>query len=67
MISADTPWMEYVVKGVPVAVKREDLCCPSPGPGFSKVRGVLAHLKKLGAVGIADTVAVVDSVHSKAG
>jgi len=67
MLSVDTPWVEYAIKGVPVAVKREDLCCPPPGPGFSKVRGVLAHLNKLKAAGLVDTVAVVDSIHSKAG
>ena len=25
-------------------VKREDLCCPPPGPPFSKVRGVVEHI-----------------------
>ena len=48
---------------VPVYVKREDLCCPYPGPQFSKIRGVAAHIAKRpeGVIGALDTY------HSKAG
>jgi len=45
-----------------VLVKREDLCCPD-GPGFSKMRGVMAHLS-----GRPEPVfGVVDTFHSKGG
>lgn len=44
-------------------VKREDLCCPPPGPPFSKMRGVMAH--------VADrpekVIGVLDTSHSQAG
>lgn len=44
-------------------VKREDLACAPPGPAFSKIRGVLAHLKTRpeGFIGVLDTY------HSQAG
>lgn len=46
-----------------IHVKREDLCCPFPGPSFSKMRGVYAHMKNRpeGVIGVLDTF------HSKAG
>ena len=37
---------EYQYKKFKYYVKREDLCCPKPGPPFSKVRGVLKVLQK---------------------
>jgi hypothetical protein len=43
-------------------VKREDLCNPG-GPGFSKSRGVFAHVKAQRA----DTIAVLDTAHSRGG
>jgi len=36
----NTPWQTEMLGGRIVRVKREDLCCPPPGPGFSKMRGV---------------------------
>ena len=56
-----TPVEKYVIAGKgEVLVKREDLCCPDPGPPFSKMRGVvrgLAALKEQGTeiVGYAET------------
>lgn len=35
-----------------VLVKREDLCCPPPGPPFSKVRGAMKHFEKLKESGV---------------
>ena len=58
-----TPVKKYELRGVPVWVKREDLCCPKPGPSFSKVRGVLAHIQKRPE----QTIGVLDTRHSKAG
>jgi 1-aminocyclopropane-1-carboxylate deaminase/D-cysteine desulfhydrase-like pyridoxal-dependent ACC family enzyme len=46
-----------------VLVKREDLSSPYPGPGFSKIRGVAAHIAKQKA----DTIGVLDTFHSKGG
>jgi len=72
MIIHNTPWESYSVNGIDVHVKREDLSCPDPGPGFSKVRGVTLHLQKMiyNAVLRADvpvTIGVMDTRHSKAG
>jgi hypothetical protein len=55
----DTPVEMY--EGV--AVKREDLCSPLPGPMFSKIRGVLKHIESRPE----QTIAVLDTYHSKAG
>jgi hypothetical protein len=51
----ETPVETHYVRDVPILVKREDLCCPLPGPAFSKIRGVVAH------------IGVLDTFHSKAG
>lgn len=45
MISG-TPWEVYKLKGIPVYVKREDLCCELPGPPYSKMRGLEIFLRK---------------------
>jgi hypothetical protein len=60
MLVNETP-IEHV--GGNVWVKREDLCSPYPGPGFAKIRGVLAHVRARpeGLIGVLDTY------HSKAG
>lgn len=63
MLVNNTPIEEYLVNGVPVLVKREDLCCPSPGPAFSKIRGVYAHLRNRPE----QIIGVLDTFHSKAG
>lgn len=68
-IVKNTPWEVYSVNGRDVIVKREDLCCPYPGPSFSKIRGVYSYLSKV--IEITDptdlTIGVLDTVHSKAG
>ena len=47
MIRKNTPIETYDVRGRTVYVKREDLCTESPGPPFSKCRGLYAKLKKM--------------------
>jgi hypothetical protein len=47
-------------------VKREDLSCPPPGPPFSKMRGVYAHVAKRHAEGV-KLFGVLDTFHSQAG
>ena len=44
-------------------VKREDLCCLPPGPPFSKVRGVVEHIRARPE----KVVGVLDTFHSQAG
>lgn len=63
MLVDNTPIQVHKVDGRPVLVKREDLCCPYPGPSFSKMRGVVAHISKQEAAHIG----VLDTFHSKAG
>ncbi len=67
IVIPNTPWEEYTIDEYPVWVKREDLCCMQPGPSFSKIRGVAAHLhgiqEKYGNV----PIGVLDTYHSKAG
>lgn len=58
-----TPLETYAIRGVPVLVKREDLCCPLPGPAFSKMRGVYAHIAKRQE----RIIGVLDTYHSQAG
>ena len=58
-----TPVYEYTLNGSQILVKREDLCCPYPGPSFSKIRGVFSHIAKRRE----DTIGVLDTYHSKAG
>jgi len=49
----DTPIERYELPGKgPVFVKREDLCCPDPGPPFSKIRGIYQGIAKLRDQGI---------------
>lgn len=59
----NTPVVTYPVRGVEVFVKREDLCCPLPGPPFSKIRGVLAHIRARPE----PVIGVLDTFHSMAG
>jgi hypothetical protein len=63
MIHNSTPVEFYLLQGKKVAVKREDLCCPLPGPSFSKMRGVYAHLSKRSET----VIGVLDTYHSQAG
>lgn len=46
-----TPVEQHLVENRLVLVKREDLCCPVPGPPFSKMRGLWTHLNKLKRAG----------------
>lgn len=64
LVIRGTPWEVYCVDGVDVHVKREDLCCPEPGPSFSKIRGVEAYLRVQAP---RTPIGVLDTVHSKAG
>jgi hypothetical protein len=63
MIRDNTPLEEYTINGCSVLVKREDLCCPEPGPSFSKIRGAFAHIQSRPE----STIGVLDTFHSKAG
>lgn len=65
MILNDTPVEIYGVQGIPVCVKREDLCCPD-GPPFSKMRGIYQRLEKLKQQGI-ETIGYVETSISMAG
>ncbi len=67
IVIAGTPWEEYDINGVPLWVKREDLCCPEPGPSFSKIRGVYRHLQYIKQARGVVPIGVMDTVHSKAG
>lgn len=58
-----TPIERHLLNGVGVYVKREDLCSPFPGPSFSKIRGVVAHMRDRPEM----TIGVLDTYHSKAG
>lgn len=62
-----TPVKEYVLNGVPIFVKREDLCCPKGSPRFAKIRGLEVHMVKSAANYGVKTFGVLDSMHSKAG
>lgn len=61
MLCRDTPVEHYPEYGL--YVKREDLSCPSPGPAFSKTRGVYAHIFNREE----DVIGVLDTVHSQGG
>lgn len=63
LIVDGTPVQTYDCAGRTVLVKREDLSCPPPGPGFSKARGVLAHARTRSE----PTLAALDTFHSRAG
>jgi len=68
-IVSDTPWETYTANDTRIHVKREDLCCPYPGPSFSKIRGLFAYIntKLNSSLYPPDCIGVVDSIHSKAG
>lgn len=63
MLIDHTPVEEYPLGRLRVLVKREDLCAPFPGPRFSKIRGVVAHIRSRPE----ETIGVLDTFHSKAG
>lgn len=62
MLRNDTP-VEDHTSLYGLLVKREDLSCPPPGPPFSKMRGVLAHIKTRPE----SVIGVLDTRHSQAG
>lgn len=66
MILEDTPIEMHEINGRTLYVKREDLCTPSPGPPFSKVRGLWPHMVSLQNKGI-QVVGYVESSVSMAG
>ena len=62
----DTPVEEYVLKGIKVLVKREDLSGVNPLPPFSKIRGVTERMIALKKEGVS-TVGYTESSVSMAG
>jgi len=67
-VITNTPWELKRYPGGKIWVKREDLCSPAPGPAFSKIRGVQAALRnRLNHPIPPEHIAVLDSIHSKAG
>lgn len=66
MVQRNTPVEEYTCLDIPVFVKREDTAAQSPGPSFSKVRGLYVHLKKLKEKGVT-TVGYTETSISMAG
>lgn len=63
LILNNTPVLDYSLGSRTILVKREDLCSPDPGPGFSKTRGVYAHILARPE----PVIGVLDTLHSKAG
>jgi len=63
MITNNTPVEWTKVGDVWVLVKREDMSSPFPGPGFSKIRGLVPHLRSRPE----EVVGILDTFHSKAG
>lgn len=63
MLKLNTPIESHIVDDKLIYVKREDLCSPDPGPSFSKVRGLYAHLKDRPE----RHIGILDTYHSKAG
>lgn len=66
ILNDNTPIEEYRIEDRIIHVKREDLCTPSPGPTFSKVRGLLKRLQTLKSERI-EVVGYTESSVSMAG
>lgn len=62
MLRVCTPIEDYT-KEYGLYVKREDKSCVSPGPAFSKTRGVYEHVRKRPE----SLIGVLDTYHSQAG
>lgn len=65
LLAVATPLEDYRSR-YGLVVKREDLSCPPPGPPFSKMRGVIAHVQARYDEGVR-LFGVLDTVHSQAG
>lgn len=63
MLINNTPVEVHQIAGRELLVKREDLCAPFPGPSFSKIRGVVAHIQNRPE----EFIGCLDTFHSKAG
>lgn len=50
-IKNNTPVINYEIGEILISVKREEMCCVD-GPPFSKVRGIVAHMKKMKEDGV---------------
>jgi hypothetical protein len=61
-----TKVQRHFINNIPVWIKREDLAGPSPGPSFSKVRGLWVHMQKLKEQGV-QTIGYVETPISMAG
>jgi hypothetical protein len=60
-----TPLEDHLAE-LGLLVKREDLSCPRPGPPFSKMRGVISHMRKKVDEGM-KVFGALDTFHSQAG
>jgi hypothetical protein len=65
LLTVATPLEDYRSR-YGLVVKREDLSCPPPGPPFSKMRGVVAHMQARYNEGVR-LFGALDTVHSQAG
>lgn len=65
-MNIDTPIERYEVGGKLVYVKREDLCCPFPGPNNAKARGVYSYMKMFADAGV-EKFGVLDTKVSRSG
>lgn len=65
LLTLATP-LEDHLSSYGLLVKREDLSCPPPGPPFSKMRGVIAHVQARYDEGVR-LFGTLDTVHSQAG
>lgn len=65
MVRENTPWEKYLLEGIPVYIKRDDLLNLEPNcPQYSKLRGLETYLKQLGK----DTIGALDGgFHSRTG
>lgn len=65
LLNIATPLEDYRSR-YGLVVKREDLSCPPPGPPFSKMRGVIAHMQARYNEGVR-LFGALDTSHSQAG
>jgi len=65
-VDITTPVERYEVGEKKVYVKREDLCCPFPGPNNAKARGVYSYMKMFAERGV-EKFGVLDTKISRSG